>query len=1018
MRIAPLLLCLWYMAAFGQPVKQYAFTHFTTANGLASNFVNSMVQDGDGYIWLATVNGLQRFDGYRFLTFQAPIKGRGGTLPSDQVLMLHLDKKGNLWMVTSGNQFGIFDTRTFQYKPVPIADVQKKALSSISFLDAPDGTLIVQEAFGPVYQWKEEKNTLVPTTKYNLLPPGWRSRKMVWDKNINQYWIAADSGLALYNPASRQISYRHHNVANHPAIAGLQDALNIMDVFVNAGGNISLITWPPRTSHPYMYHYSQATKKATRYNLIEELQLGYHEINSMVQQLSGRQWVAGRTFLTEWQPDKNKFLPVLNEYRNKQGIRFDVVTAMMEDRENNIWIGTDNGLFLFNPDAQKFNNFFLSRPGDEKVQEGPVHAVLQTGDGNVLVGTWNLGLFNFDKDMNTLPLPKGLQAMQKSLSIWDMHQHTKTKKIWISLQAGGLVVYDPATDRAEKFFPPIFELRTIRQVTEDWEGNLWFGTQSGYVVKWDAQAAAGNPKEGFRKIVKSGLVHDLYFDGRGQLWIATLEQGLLQFDPSKNKVVRTYTAQSREGYDITGNSPTNILQYNDSVLIAVSGALNLINLNTGKVEHVSTVNGLPSNTAYCIEKDSSGVLWIGMANGLCRANLAKKTFAVYDRRDGITYDNFIRNRVFRLQNNRLVFTTDHHFMGFRTTNFTSERETPPVPQFTSIKLSNQTLRVDSLLSLKKISLSYDNTSLAIEFSGLRFLKQKQPVYYYKMEGVDKHWMLAEATNAAIYNHLSPGTYVFKVESRNLEGEFSAAPALLQIEVMPPFWRTWWFYALVALMAIGFLYILDKERIQRLRALQHMRSQIAGNLHEEVNITLNDINLLSEIAKIKADKDIDRSKDYIDQISVKSRGMIEAMDDMLWSIDPDNDSVEKMLLRLKEFTDGFKNTHGTNIELTADKSIQHLNMDMRCRYEFIHFFKEALNYAIQQSACGTLYISLEYVRAKLNLKILAQCSSLEVADSDAVHSRKEMEKRADTLKGSLDVMEDHKSISIILQMGIT
>ena len=599
-----------------------------------------------------------------------------------------------------------------------------------------------------------------------------------------------------------------------------------------------------------------------------------------------------------------------------------------------------------------------------------------------------------------------------------MHQHTKNGKIWLTLQAGGLLVYDPVTDKAEKFFPPPFEGRTIRQVTEDFDGNLWFGTQAGFVLKWDRNAARDNYKEGYRKILQTGLVHDLRADKRGNLWVATLEQGLLQMDLKRNKIVRTYTTQSSNGFDLSSNSPSDILLYNDSIIIVVADALNLINLNTGKVEQVNRANGLPSNTAYCIEKDSSGVLWIGMANGLCRANLPKKTFALYDRRDGITFDNFTRNGAFRLQNNKLVFTTDHHFMGFRTTNFSTEREEPPVPKFTSIKLSNQSLPVDSLLALKKISLNYDNTSLAIEFSGLRFLKQKQPVYYYKMEGVDKHWMLAEATNAAIYNHLPPGDYIFKVESRNLEGEFSAAPALLQIEVAPPFWRTWWFYALIALMVIGFLYLLDKERIKRLRALQGVRSQIAGNLHEEVNITLNDINLLSEIAKIKADKDIDRSKDYIDQISVKSRGMIEAMDDMLWSIDPANDSVEKMLLRLKEFTDGFKNTHGTHIELNADKSIQHLNMDMRCRYEFIHFFKEALNYAIQQSACGTLFISLEYVRAKLNLKILAECLTLEVNDSGALHSRREMEKRADTLNGSLDVMEDRKSISIILQMGIT
>ena len=158
--------------------------------------------------------------------------------------------------------------------------------------------------------------------------------------------------------------------------------------------------------------------------------------------------------------------------------------------------------------------------------------------------------------------------------------------------------------------------------------------------------------------------------------------------------------------------------------------------------------------------------------------------------------------------------------------------------------------------------------------------------------------------------LPPGDYLFMVESRNQDGVFSRSAAQIQIEVMPPFWRTWWFYALMALLFITLLYIYDKERVSRLRDLQGVRSEIAGNLHEEINITLNDINLLSEIAKLKADKDLDRSKDYIDQISQKSRGMIESMDDMLWSIDPKNDSMEKLLMRLKQYTEGFNNTHGT------------------------------------------------------------------------------------------------------------
>ena len=404
MRIVPLLLCcLWSMAAWCQTAKQYAFTHFTTANGLASNFVNSIVQDSDGYVWLATVNGLQRFDGYRFLTFQATYKGHVGRLPSDQVSQLHLDKKGNLWMFSAGHQFGIFNTRTFQYTPVAVEGPARTSFSSLTFIDAPDGKFLVQEANGPVYQWNKANKILEITGQYDVLPKGWRNRKMVWDDKIARYWIAADSGLALYNPATKKVSYRHHNVERHPAITALQEALNIMEVFVDKSGNISLITWPPRTAHPYIYYYNRAEQKATRHNLIEELGLGYHEIGGFLQQHSGRQWIAGRPFLAEWQPEKTKFLLVEKEYRNKQGIQFDVVTGMLEDRENNIWIGTDNGLFLFNPDAQKFNNYFLARPGDEKVQEGPVHSVLQTHAGSIFVGTWNLGLFNFDQDMNPIP---------------------------------------------------------------------------------------------------------------------------------------------------------------------------------------------------------------------------------------------------------------------------------------------------------------------------------------------------------------------------------------------------------------------------------------------------------------------------------------------------------------------------------------------------------------------------------------------------------------------------------------
>jgi hypothetical protein len=317
----------------------------------------------------------------------------------------------------------------------------------------------------------------------------------------------------------------------------------------------------------------------------------------------------------------------------------------------------------------------------------------------------------------------------------------------------------------------------------------------------------------------------------------------------------------------------------------------------------------------------------------------------------------------------------------------------------------------------KAVLPYDNTSIAIDFSVLSFLKQKQPDYYYILEGFDKGWTQTVGNNQALYSYLPPGHYTFKVKAINQDGIFSKSYAALDIVVEPPFWRSWWFYGIIALSGFIILYYIDKERQKRRHALQAVRTQIAGDLHEEINVTLNDINLLSEIAKIKADKDIDRSKDYIDQISTKSRTMIESMDDMLWSIHPENDSMQRMLLRLYEFTDGIKKTNGLEVELTVDKEVEELVLDMKTRHEFLLFYKDALVYVIQHSVCSTIYISLEFIKSKLALKLLAQCNHLDDPDPHSSQLEYQMQRRADALNGLLDINSDRKSISIILQITL-
>ena len=287
-----------------------------------------------------------------------------------------------------------------------------------------------------------------------------------------------------------------------------------------------------------------------------------------------------------------------------------------------------------------------------------------------------------------------------------------------------------------------------------------------------------------------------------------------------------------------------------------------------------------------------------------------------------------------------------------------------------------------------------------------------------LENLDKEWIRkASAQNQAIYTYLPPGTYTFRVRCENGDGIYSKKITEFKIIVHPPFWKTWWFFCLLALLIAVVIYWLDKQRVNKLIALQKVRTEIAGNLHEEVNTTLNNINLLSEMARIKADKEIDRSKEYIDQISNKSHNMIIAMDDILWSIDPDNDTMEKSLLRMMEFADALKNRHGASIEIALDKKVRSLKPDMKIRHEVFLIFKLVLRMMVQYSGGKKTVIHIDLFKNKLSIKLQDATATLNknVAEIDA--SIKEINTRSALISADLDVQYDKNGIAVVLLVPV-
>jgi len=265
--------------------------------------------------------------------------------------------------------------------------------------------------------------------------------------------------------------------------------------------------------------------------------------------------------------------------------------------------------------------------------------------------------------------------------------------------------------------------------------------------------------------------------------------------------------------------------------------------------------------------------------------------------------------------------------------------------------------------------------------------------------------------------LPPGNYRFRVKTINVEGISSPAITYFHISVKPPFWKTWWFYAVIVVIIVLVLYLLDKERMKRLATLHNVRANIVSQLHQDVSYTLNNINMLSQIAKLKAEKDIGRSKELIDEISGKSYDMIVSMDEILWSIDPDNDTMEKTLQRIYEFANTLETANGASSEIVVHEKIKDLQIDMKVRHDLFIICKEALQYLARYSSNKNIMVDIGLVRSKIVVKILSVGTETEEGASQMQELRKNLIELAKAMQAHLHFEMGKRDTSIILTIPV-
>lgn len=930
------LCCVAATKSIAQEVKRYFFTHYTTTNGLLSNHIESMAQDDQGYLWIATMNGLQRFDGHTFISFRHEAWDPF-SIPDNEVWETRIDKNKNLWLLFANGKAAIFNTRTFKCKEVrlDIADDLIK-YSRKSFVIDSRGNIMILVPKLDLVTYNEKTNSF--SSKYNVVQTkkNWIPFDMVEDAITGKFYMMADSGVMVYNSRTKTLNYSQDNKENDPVVKEYGNIQFPGYPYIDKKHRLWFQNWY-MAGAPTMYCWDLTKQQKVMEGLhMGYVYQGYCEPKMLTEQADGRMFLTGTPMLAEFSETQKKFILVHNSLMGTLNTEYQVIIFSYSDREQNMWLCTRNdGLYKFNPSAQTFTSISHINPHTGLPGQMGIMTFIQTDNGDVLAGAWGEGIARYDSNMNRVPLRFNGIAEGNELTAWSMCRR-RNGTIWIGMQqdGGNIMEYDQVTGRATQF--PVFQRITIRQLAEDRQGKMWIGTHRQGLYKW----TPGHAKfeDGLTKInIDASIINQLLIDSSGFLWVTAPPYGVYKINTATSEVVQVLNGSSKPALP-SGNCGA-MMQYNDSLmLIYCNNQLVIYNMKSRQVSLMGVADGLPSPYVMSILKDNAGYVWMGLQNGLCRLDLFKRSITYFDRDDGMANDNFTLAAAYKMRDGRLLFGANRDFVVFDPRNVNAHPQ-PPDAHLTEFRLSGRSLQLDSLDRLEAVELAHDNTSVIIDFSALSYLQANKFAYYFMLEGVDKNWVRSETQPRATYPYLGPGTYRFKVKTRSSDGVFSANTTELVIHVNAPFWRTWWFFSLLALAAAAVLFWLDRERMKRKEAIQQMRSNIAGNLHDDINTALNNINILSEMARRKADNEIHKSKEFIEQIHSKSRNMIVAMDDMLWSIDPQNDSMAKTTLRFKEYVGELNNRYGVNIEMTMEEKISALKLDMQLRHDAFILFKE-------------------------------------------------------------------------------
>lgn len=971
------------------------YLKFTRHNFLASNKINCIIQDRKEFVWFATSNGIQRFDGNRWL-WLGQQKGSPTSLPNNYVFCLLEDKQDRFWVHTSAG-ISWLDRNTFEFSPVAIKWMPQHKVNNIrSIVQLQDGRIWITLVTGGLYYFDEALKQFVSAEK--IIPlRDYLVYQLIYDSAHHQYYIGTDKGIVVYDDLKKQFYYTGADPTANSLLKAPTASKRNATLYLNDRSELWFSTANTHAAYSIKKNEIIFCDTSSKTWGI----MGY------ATDKTGNTWGYGAGFY-KMNMATQLAEPIQQTPERPYGISFENGSSFLEDKEHTFWMGTNNGVFVYNRFCQQFFDYSIKDTIAGKLTE-PIEArgFIELEDSAIMVlASSRQGLYYFDKDLKQIPARYKISSSNEMVNL-KCGIKTSDGDIWLGGEPGHVFRIHTKTGRVEKIKDSAFAGSGIYNIAEDKKGNIWFGSFSRTIIKRDAKTGVFTSINTFSAGLKGmNNIYHLLPGNDGYIWAATSQSGLLKINGQTGAIEKTYMNDPGNVNTIPTSKIHCIVRISDNeLMLSTPSGIIRMDIQKETFKLLNTADRLPDNNVLSMLKDGQNNVWFSSDNGISKIKLDGMRVNSYGILEGLTNEIFNLGSVLQLKDGRILFGHNEGFLLFDPAKFKNEM-VPDNVVITGMKLFDVNLNTDSVLNREDgLVLNYRQNFLTIEFSNMSFLNRYHIEYFYQLEGVDKDWVQVSGKPEAVYSYLPGGEYTFKVKCQTKGGIASAKITSFRIRVIPPVWRQWWFYLLFVLFATGVTFFFLRTRYRRKIEAEKVRTRIARDLHDDMGSTLSTINILSEMAKKKIDTDIPATKKFIHLISDNSNRIMESMDDIVWNIDTTNASMDNILSRMREFAGNLLEARGIAYTFKEDGQMKHLNFDMGRRHDFFMIFKEAINNLAKYSESTAAVIEISVRKNLLELVIRDNGKGFDPALIKDGNGLMNMQQRAKVLNGSLDIKSE-------------